>query len=586
MIIKKALFLLICYGYIGLVFDLQGQIFTKLAGDGNIIAGDMTFDNDGNIYLTGGFSETLNMQINDGDSNTLVSTDDNRADIFLASYSKDGNHRFSLAIGSDHYATEKGLKIDVDGNNNIYIIGIAGSNTDFDPGNSVANLSFNDFDTGYFLASYSSSGAFRFVKSLGSVNLDNTFSLASIGGTVYVSGVTTSSFYFDISSEPVIVDDSKAVNYIASFLPNNELGNFLLLEGNLGPIDLYAENSELLAACVYSGMLDLDFSNGQLSFPRAEPAAYLLLGLNANLQFMHQYTFEGLPRDLNPRISGNDKKEVVFSGRLKGASTINPDIINPTSFSEESNGSLFIGRSPQIGRPNDIVKLSTSARQATSSIDGIHIDNDSNIFFTASCNNNLDIIFNDSYTQVLKFDNSVKKYFVIGTIMNEMDSVLVDKFSVTVDFSISGFKYNSVNQICVFGGFRGSLTDLGNTDRRLDGLDDKNSAFLICKDLPPLTTNTNETQPYLPFDITNLYPNPTNGHLNFGIYTHKTMDVEIGFFNTLGEEFMHVFSGSINAFQERNFNVEIGQSAKSNRFAFLSVKSREGVLTRKVLFME
>ena len=77
-----------------------------------------------------------------------------------------------------------------DGNGNIFTTGVYGGVTDYDPGNSVFNLSSNVFSRDIFICKFDASGKFVWAKSTGgSLNDDKELSITlDASENVFVSG--------------------------------------------------------------------------------------------------------------------------------------------------------------------------------------------------------------------------------------------------------------------------------------------------------------------------------------------------------------------------------------------------------------
>jgi hypothetical protein len=142
------------------------------ADGGNAIA----VDGGGNVYVTGDFQQTADFGGGD-----LVSG--GKVDVFVASYSKTGAHRWSKRLGGASHDT--GYAIAVDGGGNCYVTGDFQDTVDFGGGALTAQGG-----TDIFVASFTPDGAYRWSRRFGGSSSDSGVSVAvDSGGSVYVIGM-------------------------------------------------------------------------------------------------------------------------------------------------------------------------------------------------------------------------------------------------------------------------------------------------------------------------------------------------------------------------------------------------------------
>jgi hypothetical protein len=135
-------------------------------------------DANGNVYVTGYFYGSV-----DFGGGVLTSAGSN--DLFLASYTPSGQHRWSKRFGST--SSDYGYAVAVDGNGNVYVTGYFYGSVDFG-GGVLTSAGSGDI----FLASYTAAGAHRWSKRFGGTSSDYGYGLAIDGaGNVYLTG----SFY-------------------------------------------------------------------------------------------------------------------------------------------------------------------------------------------------------------------------------------------------------------------------------------------------------------------------------------------------------------------------------------------------------
>ena len=88
----------------------------------------MAMDSNGNIYITGAFDTSINL------GGSTLSSKDADVDVFLASFTPSGKHRWSKAFGGK--GADEGHDVAVDGSGNVHIIGTFAANINFGGGGS------------------------------------------------------------------------------------------------------------------------------------------------------------------------------------------------------------------------------------------------------------------------------------------------------------------------------------------------------------------------------------------------------------------------------------------------------------------
>ena len=139
----------------------------------------MAVDGNGNIYITGGFITSVNFG---GSTLTSKYAD---MDIYLASFTPSGKHRWSKAFGSK--GTDEGHDVAVDGNGNVTITGTFAANISFGGG----KISDPGGKSDIFVASFTTHGKHRWSKGFGrSDTMTDETSIAADGaGNTYITGI-------------------------------------------------------------------------------------------------------------------------------------------------------------------------------------------------------------------------------------------------------------------------------------------------------------------------------------------------------------------------------------------------------------
>lgn len=197
-------------------------VWAKAPGvDAKILA--MKADHDGNLYITGVFNGTVDMDPAHPGTVVFVSS---LLDGYLAKYDGDGNFLWARQIkGNDG---DQGLALDVDMNNNVFMTGYAAgyltpSSTFMDTGNVFRTLVCHGGYDGY-VAKYTSNGAIAWLQALGGAGHDYGRGVAvDKAGNVYATGYYATSMTVDT-----------AANIVLNAGVNNQSGYLVKLNGSNG----------------------------------------------------------------------------------------------------------------------------------------------------------------------------------------------------------------------------------------------------------------------------------------------------------------------------------------------------------------
>ncbi|MDZ4700863.1 MAG: T9SS type A sorting domain-containing protein [Rhodothermales bacterium] len=240
----------------------------RIGGPGADYARDAVADSEGNVYVTGRVTGTVQFdpddRDNDGDrgERTTVST----ADAFLASYTDEGILRFAYTFGGAFIADDDtGHGVSVDADDNVYVVGEGSGQLSFDPldadGDGNLEVRAGDGNGSAFLASYTSDGVMRFANVFNG-GASAAFDVATNdAGVSYLTGTYSGNTDFDPLNTSLIIDqDGGSDVFVASYDALGDLRKVFTLTGTglLNGMGIAFEADEDVAITGgYSVLMDL-----------------------------------------------------------------------------------------------------------------------------------------------------------------------------------------------------------------------------------------------------------------------------------------------------------------------------------------
>lgn len=142
----------------------------------------LSLSKNGNIYLTGSFSDSADFDPGVGIFN--IKSNNNSDDIFIQKLDTAGNFIWAKSMGSPF--EDIANTILVDPLDNIYIAGYYQTQIDFDPGIGTQILNSIDYGTDAFVLKLTGNGDFLWVESIGGSGIDNVSSLVQDRNSDYI----------------------------------------------------------------------------------------------------------------------------------------------------------------------------------------------------------------------------------------------------------------------------------------------------------------------------------------------------------------------------------------------------------------
>lgn len=197
-------------------YDAEGNyVFAKSVGGTGADTGyNIYVDAEGDIYLSGAFSETADF---DPGPETQNLTSVGNRDLFIAKYGSEGNYIYAKRIGGQ--LLDRCADMAVDAAGNVFITGWIEAAADFDPGVGIAQLiPWGVSDA--FLAKYDSDGNYVYAKKIGGSDIDKGNGIALDGeGYIYLTGYFQYTADFDFGTGTQNLSSAgNADIYIAKYL--------------------------------------------------------------------------------------------------------------------------------------------------------------------------------------------------------------------------------------------------------------------------------------------------------------------------------------------------------------------------------
>lgn len=173
--------------------DVSGNFdfAVSLGGNGLDIGRSLAVDDSGNVYYTGEFQGTVDINPGGG---TLNFTSNGGKDVFISKLNAFGVFVWAKQIGGT--SLDEGRSIALDNSGNVYTNGIFSGTVDFDPGVGTVNLlstGINDV----FISKLDGSGNFVWAKQFDVDLFDGKSLVLDGGGNVYTTGSFTGTVDFN-----------------------------------------------------------------------------------------------------------------------------------------------------------------------------------------------------------------------------------------------------------------------------------------------------------------------------------------------------------------------------------------------------
>jgi len=539
-----------------LLDDLYESAF-KIGGTKTTQIGATARDKDGNYYVTGGYTGTIEFGSSSSESSGGY-------DFYVAKYDPYGNNIwFRVAKGAtgipNELSIDGGVAIAVDQTGNCYVGGsFVKSMTFLDAaGDSLLGLSDGRDDSGInfemFIAKYNSSGDLLWAQG-GNSNYRGKDNLADIGLT------SVSSIVIDNEGYPYIGGSYSGTNFLGETISPSGLGDFYVAglyedgdldwvklvstTGNEGTMALSVDSLGYINAIgtIGSGNVSLPDTNAILHTNNSNEHETFIISFDVNGEWYFASFINGtagvrgydVASDApgNIFVAGEYVSEIDFGDNseiiLSSESPVKDGFITKWDL----NGNALWARS--IGGPNS----STIARRVEADEDGSCIvvgTFQNEITIGKESENPVTMYANgDSDMFIAKYDSSGNFLWATkfnGTGSESLD--LIESSNVSASTNPIQLSYNN-KKLVVSGDFNNSIS-FGSINLEAGG--ESRNGFVATMDLSNITVDVkNELALPVSFNLSQNYPNPFNPSTIINYQIAKPGEVSLKIYDMLGKE--------------------------------------------------
>ncbi|NET45678.1 DUF4347 domain-containing protein, partial [Okeania sp. SIO2B3] len=393
-------------------FDSNGNfLFAQNIGGSNEDRGyGIATDNNGNVWATGYFSGSIDI---DGDGNNDLTN--GNEDSYVAKFDSNGN--FQLAQKIDAARPYNGLGIATDSNGNVWATGSFFGSIDID-GDGNNDLTSNGFIDSY-VAKFDSNGNFLFGKNIGArTNNDYGYGIATdSNGNVWTTGYFHDDIDIDSDGNNDLTSNGYFDSYVAKFDSN---GNFQFIKhiggsgGDFGRGITTDTDGNAWATGEFSGNIDIDGDgNNDLSNNGVSDSYVAKFDSNGNLLFAQN--IGGSNSNSGNGIATDSNGNVWITGEFQGSMDIDGDGNN--DLTSNSSYDSYVAKLDSNGNFLFAQNIGGSSSDIGN---GIATDSNGNVWATGQFSGSIDID-SDGNNDLASNGNTDSYVVKFSSNVNELD---------------------------------------------------------------------------------------------------------------------------------------------------------------------
>lgn len=483
----------------------------KLGGTGVDQISKTISDKQGNLYVIGTFSQTVDF---DFSASTELRTSAGELDIFILKIDKKGDFIWVKTIGS--YGLDSSSDIEIDKANNLVISGFYSGTVDFDPSANVHNMSStgNSPSGDAFVLKLSNDGVFIWSVDFASTVASTIYEIAlDDNGNIYGTG----SFQGDIDFDEYTQGNehsgtSNNYHNILMFKLNGSgtliwsdvvLGNSF---NNVGESITVSIEGEVFVSGTFGKTVDFNTGTGTNNITsNANSQDVYILKLDTNGVFQWATNIGGDSYDKTGGLALNIDGDLYISGSFKNTVNFDP-LTNNNIFTSKGQSDAFL---LQLDANGLFKRVFILAGKTEVNANNIFNDPYGNLFLTGGFTDSVFVDIVGVYPDTI-ISNGISDAYIL-----ELDEEFLPLFigSIVSDNNSSSFygpslTFPSKDKLVISGVFSGltnmDINNLGTQNLQSEG---DNDGFIVCYN-KPIPDAVAENKLGLTLKV---YPNPNQG---------------------------------------------------------------------------
>lgn len=335
----------------------------KLGGLNSELANGLTIDGAANIYVTGTFYDSIDL---DPGLGVLMNYSNGLKDFFIVKIAPNGHLIWAKnygGIGSDYCNS-----VETDSQSNLVLTGSYSGLTYFDSTDSTQVLTGSQ-SKNLFVLKLDSSGGFIWVRGTQPSNniIGNGLSFDSIGN-IYVSGIFDEYANFDTASASTLytserMDFDVYDSYILKLRSN---GDFVWVKGFQGygansvSSPVFTTNNDMIISGSFTNLIDVDPSSFDYIFTGSAYTSMFIERLDSLGSFIWASPFYGTNLCVGNPILLTQNKELFIGGSYNGLVDFDPGM-NSSSYTSQNGTNAYFLKLKPCYYPSPVTNISVTS---------------------------------------------------------------------------------------------------------------------------------------------------------------------------------------------------------------------------------